>query len=116
MGKPVLSNDSTRLSSGNEYATADDFRELFASDMVDLFCLASRRRESEALPASHHAGVHGDWFRFQMVAASLDHECPDAEWNTNRNRESDLSSSQDFAGWSALLDQQVEKTRNAQAG
>jgi hypothetical protein len=40
MGRSVLSNDPTRLSSGNEYATADDFRELFASDMVDLFNLA----------------------------------------------------------------------------
>ena len=40
MGRSVLSNDPTRLSSGNEYATVDDFRELFASDMVDLFCLA----------------------------------------------------------------------------
>ena len=40
MGRSVLSNDPTRLSSGNEYATVDDFRELFASDMVDLFRLA----------------------------------------------------------------------------
>ena len=40
MGRSVLSNDPTRLASGNEYATVDDFRELFASDMVDLFCLA----------------------------------------------------------------------------
>lgn len=40
MGRSVLSNDPTRLSSGNEYATMDDFRKLFASDMEDLFCLA----------------------------------------------------------------------------
>ena len=40
MARPALVMNQTRLSLASEYASADDFQELFASEMVDLFRLA----------------------------------------------------------------------------
>ena len=40
MGRPISSRNPTTLSSLNEYATADDFQRMFASEMVDMFRLA----------------------------------------------------------------------------
>ena len=40
MVRPAVSNPRMRLSSVNEFATADDFQQLFASEMADLFRLA----------------------------------------------------------------------------
>ena len=39
MGRPELSSYLASLSSLNEYATTDDFQELFASDVAELFRL-----------------------------------------------------------------------------
>ena len=40
MGRPALVMNQAKLFSASEYASADDFQELFASEMVDMFRLA----------------------------------------------------------------------------